>query len=338
LRYKLAKSIKYSNWRKRVVSENQPTDDGVYEYQIMSKTEETPDTNTYSLSPISASHRFSFNVGHYVTLSLPLKRPTSTGKYEEATVERAYSIASSPKRDRVELTIKDEKPYGHINPVTGKSDGFAAYFFEQVKIGDKIRIKPSKSKTHFLSKVADGVEKDIAFWSGSNGAESARCLLQYMEDIKDPELKLVLFYSNPTIYKDGDENENNKKEINVIYYNWLLEMAKKLENFKVVFTFTREKGIPFTSDHPRIIYRTGRFFKDLDGNKERTLLKYHGNVESTFNPICGSSALINGTVKLDTGEIVRGRGIIQDLLEIEGVQPQKIDREQYYLQQASAGT
>lgn len=316
----------------------QPSDDGVYEYQIISKTEETPDTNTYSLSPTSTSHRISFDIGQYVTLSIPLRRPTSSGKYEEKIVERAYSIASSPKRDRLELTIKDEKPYGYMNPVTGKADGFAAYFFEQMRFGDKISVKPSKNKTHFLSKVANGVEKDIAYWSGSNGAESARCLLQYMEDVKDPELKLVLFYSNPKIYKNEDENKNNKKTINVIYYDWLLEMAKKLENFTVVFTFTREKEIPLTSDHPRIIYRTGRFFKDLDGNKERTLLKYHGNVESAFNPICGSSALINGTVKLDTGEIVRGRGIMQDLLEIEGVQPQKIDREQYYLQQASAGT
>jgi hypothetical protein len=311
---------------------HQSTDDNVFEYQITNRTQETPDTNTYSLSPISASHRFSFNLGQYVTLSVPLKRPVSSEKYEETIVERAYSISSSPTRDHIELTIKDEKPYGYMNPVSGKADGFAAYFFDQIKIGDKIRLKPSKSKTHFLSKVADGVEKDIAYWSGSNGAESARCLIQYMEDVKDSGLKLVLFYSNPKIYKNEDENENNKKIINVIYYDWLLEVAKKLENFKVVFTFTREKEIPLTSDHPRIIYRVGRFFKDLDGASERTLLKYHGNVESAFNPICGSSALINGIVKRETGEIIRGRGLMQDLLEIEGVHPEKIDREQYYLQ------
>ena len=316
-------------------------DDSVHEYQIMSKTEETSDTNTYSLSPVSQSHRLDFSVGQYVTLSVPLKRPTSSDKIEESIVERSYSIASSPERDILELTIKDEKPYGHLNPVSGKADGFAAYFFEQIKIGDKIRLKPSRSKIHFLSKVADGSEKDIAFWSGSNGAESARCLIQYMEDTKDPELKLVLFYSNPTIYKnDGAETDNNnsnkKTMINVIYYDWLLEMAKKLENLKLVFTFTKEKAIPLTSDHPRIVYRTGRFFRDLDGNQERTLLKYHGNIESAFNPICGCSELINGTVKLSTGQILRGRGIMQDLLEIEGVKPKKIDREQYYLQVSEA--
>jgi NAD(P)H-flavin reductase len=316
-------------------------DDSVYEYQVMSKTEETSDTDTYSLTPVSQSHRLDFSVGQYVTLSVPLKRPTSSGKYDESIVERSYSIASSPKRDILELTIKDEKPYGHLNPVSGKADGFAAYFFEQIKIGDKIRLKPSRSKIHFLSKVADGSEKDIAYWSGSNGAESARCLIQYMEDTKDPELKLVLFYSNPTIYKNDEaetenNNSNKKPMINVIYYDWLLEMAKKLENLKLVFTFTKEKEIPLTSDHPRIVYRTGRFFRDLDGNQERTLLKYHGNIESAFNPICGSSALINGTVKLSTGQLRRGRGIMQDLLEIEGVKPQKIDREQYYLEVSEA--
>ena len=140
----------------------QSTDDSVYEYQVINKTEETLDTKTYSLSPISSSHRLNFNIGQYVNLSVPLKRPTSTGKIEETIVERAYSIASSPTRDHLQLTIKDEKPYGYINPITGKGDGFAAYFFDQIRIGDKIRLKPSRSKTHFLSKVADGVEKDIS--------------------------------------------------------------------------------------------------------------------------------------------------------------------------------
>jgi hypothetical protein len=52
-----------------------------------------------------------------------------------------------------------------------------------------------------------------------------------------------------------------------------------------------------------------------------------------FNPVCGSSGFINGTVKsATTGKILKGRGIIQDLVEIEGVKPEKIDKEQYYFQ------
>jgi hypothetical protein len=160
-----------------------------------------------------------------------------------------------------------------------------------------------------------------------------------MEDTKDPDLYLTLFYSNPKLYK----TEGDQGSLNIIYYRWLIEMAKKVENFRVVFTFTREKEGPHvSSEHPRIIHRTGRFFVvpkgNSDGEKvggpERTLSKYYnGDVSSVFNPVCGSSGFINGTVKsATTGKILKGRGIIQDLVEIEGVKPEKIDKEQYYLQ------
>lgn len=301
-----------------------------YEWQIVNRVKETPDTYTYSFSPTTRSNKFAFNIGQFVIISALLRRPTASGTFEERIVQRAYSIASSPTRDLIELTIKDEKPFGYINPTTRKADGFSAYFFEQKKIGDKVKIRLNQNKDHFLSKVTSGIEKNIAYWSGSNGAEPARCLIQYMEDTKDPELNLTLFYSNPKLYSDEDD-----KTLNIIYYNWLTEMAKKLENFKVVFTFTRENEIPFSSDHLRIIYRKGRFFVDPShgGGQERTLLKYHGDTSSTFNPICGGSGFINGTVKSSTtGKIIRGRGIMQDLMEIESVKPEKIDKEQYYLQ------
>jgi hypothetical protein len=307
------------------------------EWQIVNRVRETPDTYTYTFSPVGGS-RFEFEVGQFVTISSFLRRPSESGALEESFVERAYSIASSPTRPLIDLTIKDEKPYGFINPGTHKADGFSAYFFEQTKIGDKVNVRLNQNKTHFLSKVAAGTEKNIAYWSGSNGAESARCLLQFMEDTKDPDLSLTLFYSNPKFYDRGEE----KGSSNIMYYNWLLEMAKKLENFTVVFTFTREREVPSSSDHPRIKYRSGRFFSvpndkdqgDQTKGQERTLSKYHGgNVGDVFNPICGSSGFINGTTKSGTtGKILKGRGIMQDLMEIEGVQSKKSDKEQYYLQ------
>jgi hypothetical protein len=107
-------------------------------------------------------------------------------------------------------------------------------------------------------------------------------------------------------------------------------MAKKMENFKVIFSFTRDKEIP-SSDHSRIVFRRGRFFVDPNGREERTLSKYHGDAATTFNPICGSSGFINGTIKLPDGRIERRKGIMQNLIEIEGVKPEKIDKEQYYL-------
>lgn len=99
-----------------------------YEWQVIEKVSETPDTFTYSFNPTTVSARFSFNVGQSVTISAFLRRPTMSGSLEEILVQRTYSIASSPTRDRIDLTIKDEKPYGYINSVSGKADGFAAYF------------------------------------------------------------------------------------------------------------------------------------------------------------------------------------------------------------------
>jgi ferredoxin-NADP reductase len=296
------------------------------QWQIKDRKRETPDSYTYVFSPFSASDRLTFDIGEFVTIRVLLKRPTSSGSVDESVVERAYSLASSPTRSDVELTIKDEKPYGFINPVIGKADGFAAYFFEQFKIGDKVSVKYTKAREPFLAKVAAGLERDIAYWSGANGAQCARCLLQYMEDRRDLDLQLVLFYSNPRLH--SIENSNS---VNVIYYDWLKDMARKLDNFKVVFTFTRDSETVLHSDDPRIKYRKGRFFKDKDGKVERTLQKFHGNVDSAFNPICGSSGFINGIAKLKTGSITRGRGIMQELMEVEGIRSEKIDKEQFYL-------
>ncbi|HJR83999.1 MAG TPA: hypothetical protein VJ772_01380 [Nitrososphaeraceae archaeon] len=321
------------------LSERKPP--GEYEWQVTEKIRETHDTYTYTLTPISASQRFTFGIGQFVTLSAMLKRPIASGSFEESIVNRAYSIASSPTRDLIELTIKEEKPYGYINPATGKSDAFAAYFNQQVKIGDKIKLKLNPSKEHFLSKVDSGIEKNIAYWSGANGAQSARCLIQYMEDKKDPEQNLVLFYSNTKLAIDGANEVNNSdhfpvESLNVIYYHWLMDAAEKLDNLKVIFTFTREQDIPTASKDSRVVFRKGRFFVNPDGTPEQTLSKYGINIETSFNPVCGSSAFINGTVRLPDGTINKGKGILQNLIELEGIIPEKTDKEQFYLQQVGA--
>lgn len=297
--------------------------DKYLEWQTVSKTRETNSAFTYKFEPVSNTQKFDTSVGQFVMLGSELTRPSKSGEQVREFVQRAYSIASSPLRENIEITIKDEKPYGYINPTSGLADGFAAYFLEQIKIGDIVRIRPDTRKDHFMSKIAEGREKDIAYWSGSNGAESARSLIQYLEDIKDTEYKLILFYSNPSLYIN--------REINVIYYKWLLEKADKLNNFKVVFTFTRDEDV-IKSNHPRIFYRRGRFFSNIDGTIEKTLSKYHGNTEQCFNPICGSSAFINGTVKLPDGRIEKKHGIMQHLINIENIKPEKIDKEQFYLQ------
>ena len=201
-----------------------------YEWQIVDKVMETPDTYTFSFSPNSESQRFSFNVGQSVTIRAFLRRPLASGKFEGGFVERAYSIASSPTRNLIDLTIKDEKPYGYINPATGKADGFAAYFLEQTKIGDKIDVRVNPTKNHFLWKIAAGLENDIAYWSGANGIESARCLIQYLEDSRNPGYTSYTIYSNPTLHVD--QGASNRPFLNVIFFNWLIDMAKKIETWR----------------------------------------------------------------------------------------------------------
>jgi NAD(P)H-flavin reductase len=299
--------------------------ENVVEWQIVNKVQETSQTFTYTFS---MSTKLEIALGQFVTIGAFLKRPTVSGGIEESYAERAYSIASSPDRKNVEITIKCEKPYGYINPKLKKADGFAAYFFEQLKIGDKVKVKLGTKKDHFLSKVASSSEKNIAYWSGANGAESARGLIQYMEDNPDLGFALTLFYSNPHLYL-GD----TVKTVDVIYYNWLIEKAKKMENLKVIFTFTRDNEI-LTSDHPRIIFRKGRFFVDLAGGIEKTLTKYHDNPKISFNPICGSSGFITGVTMDADGHLVKGRGIVHDLMDVEDIGADKIDKEQFYLDQS----
>jgi hypothetical protein len=207
-----------------------------FEWQIINKFSETSDTYTYLFVPTSRYHEIKFNIGQSVTISAFLKRPSASGKLEESIVESTYSIASSPTRDKIDLTIKDEKPYGYINPSTGKADGFAAYFFEQYGIGHKLKVRLNSTKNHFLSKIAAGIETDIAYWSGANGAEPARSLIQLMEDTKEgQELSLTLFYSNPYLYAD-----EGRKNVNVIYYKWLIDMTKKCRTLR---SFSRSQEI-----------------------------------------------------------------------------------------------
>jgi hypothetical protein len=115
-----------------------------------------------------------------------------------------------------------------------------------------------------------------------------------------------------------------------------MDAAKKLDNLKVIFTFTREQEIPTSSKYSRVIFRKGRYFLNPDGTPERTLLKYGNNIKTSFNPVCGSSAFINGTVRLSDCKIKKGKGILQNLIELEGIMPEKTDKEQFYLQQVGA--
>ena len=107
-------------------------------------------------------------------------------------------------------------------------------------------------------------------------------------DKKDPEQNLALFYSNTKLSIESANAENSNTEhhhvesLNVIYFNWLIDASKKLDNLKVIFTFTREQEIPTAPRDSRVIFRKGRFFLNPDGTPERTLSKYSNNIKTSF--------------------------------------------------------
>ena len=146
-----------------------------------------------------------------------------------------------------------------------------------------------------------------------------------MEDTKDPSINITLFYSNPSLYAD-----EQKKGLKVIYYNWLMSMAKKWRTLSYL-SFTEMESFILARSSERIFYRKGRFLQ-RQSEKEMTLSKYHGNSNTSFNPVCGRRRFYQRCVKLPDGRIERRKGIIQDLMDIERVTPDKIDKEQYYLQ------
>ncbi len=52
--------------------------------------------------------------------------------------------------------------------------------------------------------------------------------------------------------------------------------------------------------------------------------------------MCGCRGFINGIVKGPDGKVERSRGVMQNLMDIEGIRPAKIDKEQFYLQSVGA--
>ncbi|WP_166391529.1 hypothetical protein [Candidatus Nitrosotalea sp. TS] len=164
------------------------------EWQIIDKVQETANAYTYTFS----AGKSEISIGQFVTIGIHLKRPTASGGVEESFVERAYSIASSPNRDNVELTIKCEKPYGYINPALKKADGFAAYFFEQAKIGDKVKVKFGLKKDHFLSRFHRGPKRISRIGQARTGQSLQEGLCNICRTDQTLELGLYCFTATRT--------------------------------------------------------------------------------------------------------------------------------------------
>jgi len=285
-----------------------------YKMRIEKITQETIDSKSFTLVPIDFDEGlFNYMPGQFFTLEAEVTRPKTlvydkinkmmvgSGEIVKVTDKKAFSVVSSPTEDGyIELLIKSEK------------GAFVPYFLEQVQIGDIcVLVGP---QGNFMKNIFQNQEKFVACWSAGSGIPSTNSLMKFTID-KGIDVKIVVFDSNKTM----DD---------IIYHERIKKLVKESENFSAVFATTRDEDV-HKSNHPRIVYSSGRFWT----NGENTLEKYTDeNWREYFNTICGSSSFINGKVRDDQGKPVKlSKGIEDSLLEID-IQQNKIDKDQFYLQ------
>lgn len=287
-----------------------------YTVRIERINNETHDSKSYIFVPVNSSHGlFDYMPGMFYMLEAEIERPESlkfdlkekvmvgSGKTVRVKDRRAYSIVSSPTEDGyIELLIKSE------------GGAFAPYFLEQAKVGDLCVLEGPSGK--FMKKLFDNNENEICCWSAGSGIPSTMSLMRYKLD-KGLKMEVIAF-------------DSNKTTSDTIYLERIKKLVKQSEDFKAVFTVTRESPDKTPrSEGSAIVFRSGRFWPE----GENTLEKYADeNWRTTFNTICGSSTFINGKSRDDQGRIVKiGMGIEDHLLRV-GMSEQKIDKDQYYLQ------
>ncbi|MBI2846521.1 MAG: hypothetical protein HYX82_01415 [Chloroflexi bacterium] len=276
-------------------------------------TYETKDSRAFIFVPMDSEEGlFSYMPGQFFVLESQVTRPrtfvydkskgTMVGIGETATVvdKRAFSIVSSPaEHEYIELLLKSEEGL------------FVPYFLDEDKAGNICTLIGPQGK--FMHNLLENKEKLIACWSSGSGIASTISLMQYTLDM-GLDSKIIVFDSNRT-------------EDDIIFYERIKRLVSESENFYAVFTDTKDNKIPI-SDHPRIFYRSGRFWV----NGENPLEKYAGsNWRDYFNTICGSSSFINGRTRDKQGRSVKlGKGIEDHLLEA-GIPQSRIEKDQFYL-------
>ncbi len=186
-------------------------------FKITKVIQETPDTKTFR---IGLGEPLDFLPGQFVMAGLELDVDG-----EKKMIKRAYSIASSPEKDYVEITF-NLYPQGQFSPHLYK-----------LKEGDSLFIEGPYGNFFFK----EDIGRNIVFIGAGAGLTPLMCIIRHIIDRNLP-IKFTLIYSV-------------KKPENVIYKQELLDLErnKKLE-FNL--TITRPDGTEWTG-------RTGRINKEM---------------------------------------------------------------------------
>lgn len=283
-----------------------------YKMRIEKITQETKDSKSFMLVPEGFDDGlYSYLPGQFFILEFEVTRPKTfaydrgkkmlVGSDEPVKVldRRAFSIASSPaEKSFIELLVKSE------------GGAFVPYFLEQARAGDVCTLTGPQGR--FMNGIFQNREKLVACWSSGSGIPSTISLMKYVLD-KELGTKIIVF-------------DSNKTAEDIIFHERIKKLVNESENFKAVFTSTRESKAP-ASGNPNIVYKTGRFWLN-----ENTLEKHDGiGWKNFYNTICGSSSFINGKTRDENGIVKTGDGIEDNLLKA-GVPQSRIDKDQFYIQ------
>ena len=169
---------------------------------------------------VESESQFEFKAGQFVTFDLPIGE-------KRAARWRSYSIASAPDQtNTLEFCI-----------VRSAEGAGTRYFFEEVKIGTKLRFKGADG-TFYLPEIVD---KDLVFICTGTGIAPFRSMIIDTFEQKKVHQNIHLIFGTRT-----------KKDI--LYEEEMTVWQQKIPNFTFEITLSREKTPPYFHGHVHSLY------------------------------------------------------------------------------------
>lgn len=164
-------------------------------FKIVEIAKETPDVWTFHLIP-KDGEKFEFKLGQFVNLHLD-------------SAFRPYSVASCPKRERIDLTVKMVK-----GKLTSK--------LENLKVGNEVEISGPFGNFAF-----DDASELVMIACGIGITP----MISHLREIADKKLnkKVILFYSEKT----GKD---------ILFGNELNTIQRDNPSVRIIYVITREKS------------------------------------------------------------------------------------------------
>lgn len=173
---------------------------------VVTRIEEEADSTRRFYMQIPELETFDFKPGQFVSLDLPIHE-------KPAKRLRSYSIASWPNgTNELELVI-----------VLLEGGAGTHYLFNEIKPGSELTLRGPQG----VFTLPDEIEKDMFFICTGTGIAPFRSMLHHIADHNVPHKNLYLIFGC-------------RKKCNLLYYEDMLELEKRVPGFQYIPTLSRE--------------------------------------------------------------------------------------------------